>query len=70
MGALQNRLEATVNNLSNVVENASAARSRILDSDFAAESAELARGQVLQQAGISLLAQANQGANLALSLLG
>ena len=70
LGALQNRLEATVNNLSNVVENASAARSRILDSDFAAESAELARGQVLQQAGISLLAQANQGANLALSLLG
>lgn len=70
LGALQNRLEATVNNLSNVVENASASRSRILDSDFAAESAELARGQVLQQAGISLLAQANQGANLALSLLG
>ena len=70
LGALQNRLESTVNNLTNVVENASASRSRILDADFAAESAELARGQVLQQAGVSILAQANQGPNMALSLLG
>ena len=70
LGALQNRLESTVNNLSNVVENASASRSRILDADFAAESASLARGQVLQQAGVSILAQANQGPNMALSLLG
>lgn len=70
LGSLQNRLESTVNNLTNVVENASASRSRILDADFAAESASLARGQVLQQAGISILAQANQGPNMALSLLG
>ena len=70
LGALQNRLESTVNNLSNVVENASASRSRIMDADFASESAELARGQVLQQAGVSILAQANQGPNMALSLLG
>jgi flagellin len=70
LGALQNRLVSTVNNLSNVVENASASRSRIMDADFAAESANLARGQVLQQAGVSILAQANQGPNLALSLLG
>ena len=70
LGALQNRLESTVSNLSNVVENASASRSRILDADFAAESAALARGQVLQQAGVSILAQANQGPNMALSLLG
>jgi flagellin len=70
LGALQNRLESTVNNLSNVVENASASRSRIMDADFAAESASLARGQVLQQAGVSILAQANQGPNMALSLLG
>ena len=70
LGALQNRLESTVNNLSNVVENASASRSRIMDADFAAESAALARGQVLQQAGVSILAQANQGPNMALSLLG
>ena len=70
LGALQNRLESTVNNLTNVVENASASRSRILDADFAAESAALARGQVLQQAGVSILAQANQGPNMALSLLG
>ena len=70
LGSLQNRLESTVNNLTNVVENASASRSRILDADFAAESAALARGQVLQQAGISILAQANQGPNMALSLLG
>ncbi|MBD3756187.1 MAG: flagellin FliC, partial [Gammaproteobacteria bacterium] len=56
-GALQNRLESTVSNLNNVNENMSAARSRIMDADFAKESANLARTQVLQQAGMSMLSQ-------------
>ena len=58
-GALQNRLEYTVSNLMNVAEYTAAARSRIEDADFAAESANLARTQVLQQASMSMLAQAN-----------
>jgi flagellin len=69
-GALLNRLESTANNLSNISENASQARSRIQDTDFAAESASLARAQVLQQAGVSILAQANQSPQLATQLLG
>ena len=69
LGALQNRLEATVRNLGSSVESISRARSRILDADFAVESAAMARDQVLQQAGVSILAQANQAPNLALSLL-
>jgi flagellin len=68
-GALQNRLESTVSNLSNVNENMSAARSRIEDADFAKESADLARSQVLQQAGMSMLSQANQSSQNVLSLL-
>ena len=58
-GALQNRLEYTVSNLMNVAEFTTAARSRIEDADFAAESARLAKAQVLQQTGTAMLAQAN-----------
>ncbi|MCL5796965.1 MAG: flagellin FliC [Gammaproteobacteria bacterium] len=68
-GALQNRLEYTVSNLQNVNENMQAARSRIQDTDYARESANLARTQVLQQAGMSMLTQANQMSQNVLSLL-
>ncbi|KUJ71631.1 flagellin [Thiomicrospira sp. WB1] len=68
-GALQNRLESTVSNLANVNENMSSARSQIEDADFARESANLARTQVLQQAGMSMLSQANQQSQNVLSLL-
>ncbi|WP_349342865.1 flagellin [Marinobacter sp. MMG032] len=69
LGAVQNRLESTIANLSTTSENLSAARSRIRDADFAAESAELARTQVLQQAGLSVLAQANARPQQVLQLL-
>lgn len=68
-GAMQNRLESTVNNLSNVVENQTAARSRIVDTDFAKATANLTRQQILSQASTALLTQANQTGRLALSLL-
>jgi flagellin len=68
-GALQNRFEAVISNLQNYAENLTAARSRILDADFAAETAKLTRAQILQQAGTSILAQANQVPQGALSLL-
>ncbi|NCO15090.1 MAG: flagellin FliC, partial [Thiomicrospira sp.] len=68
-GAMQNRLESTVSNLSNVNENITASRSRIQDTDFAKESANLARTQVLQQAGMSMLSQANANSQNVLSLL-
>lgn len=68
-GALQNRLESTISNLSNVNENMTSARSQILDADFAKESANLARTQVLQQAGMSMLSQANQSSQNVMSLL-
>ncbi len=68
-GALQNRLEYTINNLMNVAEFTSAARSRIVDADFAAESARLAKAQILQQSAIAMLAQANASSQLALSLI-
>lgn len=68
-GALQNRLEYTVSNLQNVNENMQAARSRIQDTDYARESASLARTQVLQQAGMSMLSQANQMSQNVMSLL-
>lgn len=68
-GAVQNRLEATVSNLSNVNENIMAARSRITDADFAKESANLARNQVLQQAGMAMLTQANQRSQSVMQLL-
>ena len=69
LGAVQNRFESTVANLSAAVENLSAARSRILDTDFAAETAALTRAQILQQAGVSILSQANSLPQLVLSLL-
>ena len=69
LGAIQNRLQSTIANLANVVENVSAARSRIQDADFAAETANLTRNQILQQAGISVLAQANALPQQVLSLL-
>jgi len=69
LGAVQNRFESTISNLSNVAENLSAARSRILDADIAKETAALVRANILQQAGISVLAQANQIPQLALALL-
>jgi flagellin len=70
LGALQNRLESTINNLSTTSENLSASRSRIQDADFATETAQLSRNQIIQQAGVSILAQANQQPQIALSLLG
>ena len=69
LGAVSNRLDFTVSNLSNVSENTSAARSRIVDADFAAESASLSRAQVLQQASQAMLAQANARPQQVLSLL-
>jgi flagellin len=68
-GAAQNRLESTVRNNANIIENQSAARSRILDADFARETANLTRTQILQQAGTAMLAQANQLPQNVLSLL-
>lgn len=69
LGAIQNRLTSTVSNLGSIIENVSAARSRIRDTDFAAETANLAKNQVLQQAGLSVLAQANASSQSVLSLL-
>jgi len=68
-GAVQNRFEAVISNLSNFAENLTAARSRIQDADFAKETANLTRGQILQQAGVAILAQANTLPQSALSLL-
>ncbi|RVT45404.1 flagellin FliC [Rheinheimera sediminis] len=70
LGAIQNRFQSTIRNLSNIVENISAARSRIKDTDFAKETAELTRSQILQQASTTILSQANQRPQAALSLLG
>ncbi|MGO3692185.1 flagellin [Marinobacter sp.] len=69
LGAVQNRFESTIANLATTSENLSASNSRIRDADFAAESAELARTQVLQQAGLSVLAQANARPQQVLQLL-
>ncbi len=69
LGAFQNRLTSTIANLANISENVSAARARIRDADFAAESANLAKNQVLQQAGLSILSQANSSSQSVLSLL-
>jgi len=68
-GASQNRMDSVLNTLATSSENAAASQSRILDADFAAESAKLAKSNVLQQAGISVLAQANARPNQVLSLL-
>ncbi len=69
LGAVQNRFASTISNLQTTSENLSAARSRILDADFASETANLTRGQILQQAGVAMLAQANALPNNVLSLL-
>jgi flagellin len=70
LGAIQNRLQSTINNLQVAVENTSAANSRIVDVDVAAETANMTRSQILTQAGVSVLSQANQVPQLALKLLG
>ncbi len=69
-GALQSRFESTISNLQTTSENLSASRSRIRDTDFAAETANLTRAQILQQAGVAMLSQANAQPQLVLSLLG
>ncbi|MBB1291265.1 flagellin [Pseudoalteromonas sp. SR43-6] len=70
LGALQNRFGHTISNLANISENVSASRSRIQDTDFATETAEMTKNQILQQAGTSILSQANQIPQAAISLLG
>jgi flagellin len=70
LGAIQNRFSHTISNLANIQENVSASRSRIQDTDFAIETAHMTKNQILQQAGTSILAQANQVPQAALSLLG
>ena len=69
LGAVQNRLESTIRNQSNVAENVSDARSRIRDTDFATETANMTQTSIIQQASQSILSQANQRPQLALSLL-
>jgi flagellin len=70
LGAIQNRFQSTIRNLSNISENVSAARSRIRDTDFAVETAELTRWQIIQQASVTVLGQAVQRPQAALQLLG
>ncbi|MBS4050142.1 flagellin domain-containing protein [Methylomonas rivi] len=69
LGAIQNRFTTTISNLQSSIENQSAARSRIMDADFATETAQLSRAQILQQAGTAMLAQANQSTQGVLRLL-
>ena len=69
LGAVENRLNHTIDNLSNIITNTSAAKSRIVDTDYAVETAELARTQIVQQAATAMLAQANQSSQSVLSLL-
>ena len=70
LGAVQNRFSSTIRNQSNIIENLSSARSRIQDADFATETAKLTKAQILQQASSTILSQANQRPQAALSLLG
>jgi flagellin len=70
LGAIQNRFSYTISNLANIQENVSASRSRIQDTDFAVETAQMTKNQILQQAGTSILAQANQIPQAAISLIG
>jgi flagellin len=70
LGAVQNRFGHTISNLANISENVSASRSRIQDTDFATETAHMTKNQILQQAGTSILSQANQIPQAAISLLG
>lgn len=69
LGAIQNRFESTISNLNNVSENLSAARSRIIDADIAMETSAMTKNNILQQAGVAILAQANTTPQLALQLL-
>ena len=69
LGAVQNRFESTISNLNNVAENLTAARSRIMDADIAQETSKMTRANILQQAGVSILTQANQTPQIALQLL-
>ena len=69
LGALQNRLIATVNNLTNVVTNTEASKSRIMDTDYSKETTQLAKSQIIQQAATAMLAQANQAPQMVMSLL-
>jgi flagellin len=69
LGAVQNRFESTIANLQSVAENVAAAKARIMDADFAAETANLTKAQVMQQAGVAMLAQANMLPQTVLSLL-
>jgi len=69
LGALQNQMEYAVNNVTELSANLSAARSRVMDTDYAAETAQLTKGQILQQAATAMLAQANQMPNVILTLL-
>jgi flagellin len=69
LGAVQNRFQSTIRNLANISENVSAARSQIRDTDFAKETSELTRAQIIQQASTTILSQANQRPQAALSLL-
>jgi len=69
LGAIQNRMESTIANLSSISENVSAARSQVQDADFAAETSNMTRTQILQQAGVAMLSQANAQPQLVLSLL-
>ena len=69
IGAVANRMQSTVNNLSAILEHSEVARSRVADADFAAESSRLSKNQLLQQAGISILSQANTLPQQAMQLL-
>jgi len=69
LGAIQNRFMTTISNLQSSIENQTSARSRIMDADFAVETAQLSRSQILQQAGTAMLAQANQVTQGVLKLL-
>ena len=70
LGAVQNRLESSISNQENVIENVSDARSRIRDVDYASETAKITQQSILQQASTSILSQANMKSQIALSLLG
>jgi flagellin len=69
LGAIQSRFESTIANLQSTSENISAARARVLDADFAVETANLTKAQIMQQAGVAMLAQANMLPQTVLSLL-
>jgi len=69
LGSTQNRFTTTIANLQNGIENQTAAKSRIMDADFAVETANLSRAQILQQAGTAMLAQANQSGQTVMALL-